>query len=183
MHGAGAEGRIRPSANTVEVTPDQVQPFPLPSMPQMVTGRPAAADQRSLLGASNYAATKRHVSLARNWVRTIFADVVDDDTLYDLSLCADEMVDNGRKHGRQDGVISVAAYLTLTTAQLEVTNDGPGDTFPHVTSNTVTEEGHGLMIVAALSARCGRYLNHDRDQVVWCEFPIKAQTHEGSPHV
>ena len=140
----------------------------------MVAGPPIAANRRSLLGETTYAATKRSVALAKNWVRTIFAGAVNDDTLYDLSLCADELVDNGRKHGRKSGVISVAAYLTATTALLEVINDGLGATSPHVAANRVTEEGHGLMIVAAVSARCGRYLNHDRCQVVWCEFPRRA---------
>jgi two-component sensor histidine kinase len=139
-----------------------------------VAGPPRAADRRSLLGTSNYAATKQNVALAKNWVRTIFAGAVDDDTLYDLCLCADELVDNGRKHGRKDGVISIAAYLTATTALLEVINDRLGATAPRVTANKVTEEGHGLMIVAAVSACCGRYLNHDRDQVVWCELPRRA---------
>jgi anti-sigma regulatory factor (Ser/Thr protein kinase) len=151
--------------------PGQAQPPMSAATPEMAAGPPSAGDRRSLLGTSDYAATEKHVSLARNWVRAICAGTVDDDTLYDLSLCADEMVDNGRKHGRTDGVISVAAYLTATTVQLEVTNAVLGTTSPHVTANKVTEEGHGLMIVAAVSARCGKYLNGDKDQVVWCEFP------------
>jgi two-component sensor histidine kinase len=112
-----------------------------------------------------------NVVLAKSWVRTIFAGAVDEDALYDLVLCADELVDNGRKHGRKDGLISVAAYLTATTVLLEVTNDGLGATSPHVTVDEAAEEGRGLMIVAAVSARCGSYLNHDTAQVVWCEFP------------
>lgn len=131
-------------------------------------------DRSSLLGATKYAATKMNVVLAKNWVRTIVADVVDEDTLYDLALCADELVDNGRKHGRRDGVISVAAYLTPTSVLLEVVNEGLGATSPHVTADKEAEEGRGLMIVAAVSARCGSYLNHDTAQVVWCEFPITA---------
>lgn len=136
----------------------------------MVDG-PPTADRRSLLGATKYAATAMNVMLAKNWVRTICADSVDEDALFDLVLCADELVDNGRKHGRTDGLISVAAYLTATTVQLEVTNDGHGATSPHVTADKAAEDGRGLMIVAAVSARCGSYLNHDTAQVVWCEFP------------
>jgi anti-sigma regulatory factor (Ser/Thr protein kinase) len=164
-------GRMRPPPDGVGGASEEVQLDPSAVAPQLVAGPPMAAARRSLLGATNYAATKKNVALARSWVRAIFAGVVDDETLYDLSLCADELVDNGRKHGRGDGEISVAAYLTATTALLEVINDGLGTTSPYVTANDVTEEGHGLMIVAAVSARCGRYLNHDGGQVVWCEFP------------
>jgi two-component sensor histidine kinase len=130
-----------------------------------------ATDTRSLLGASNYAATKKQVSLAKCWVRETVTGMVDDEVLYDLSLCADEIVDNARKHGRADGVISVALYLRDEAVRLEVTNDSLGITVPQVTENLLTEEGHGMKIVDALAMCWGKYEMGDRDQVVWCEFP------------
>lgn len=129
------------------------------------------ADAGCVLGVDSYAPTKQQASLAKHWARQIFAGLVDDETLYDLSLCAVELVDNARKHGCPHGVISVAAYLTDDTVGFEVANDVQGITVPHVTDNLLTEEGHGLTIIAALATRWGRYLNRDQRQVVWCEFP------------
>lgn len=171
-------GRLRPSPEVVQITPEQVQPDPFASTPQMVPG-PPQVDRSSLLGRANYAATKKDVVLAKNWVRSVFAGAVDEDTIGDLALCADELVDNGRKHGRTDGVISVAAYLTAGSVLLEVVNDALGTTSPRVTVDTAAEEGRGLMIVAAVSARCGSYLNHDTAQVVWCEFERRPQPAHG----
>jgi anti-sigma regulatory factor (Ser/Thr protein kinase) len=128
-------------------------------------------DTRCLLDASNYAATEQQVSQARRWVRETAANRVDDETLYDLSLCASELVDNARKHGPEDGVITVAIYLTVETVRLEVTDDTLGATVPHVTDNFETVDGHGLMIVSAIAERWGKYINRDKYQVVWCEFP------------
>jgi anti-sigma regulatory factor (Ser/Thr protein kinase) len=132
-----------------------------------------ATDTRSLLDASNYAATKQQVSMAKNWVRETAKKLVDDETLYDLSLCADEIVDNARKHGRVDDVISVALYVSDDTVRLEVTNDSLGVSVPHVTENLLTVEGHGMMIVDALAMRWGKDETSDPDQLVWCEFPRK----------
>lgn len=123
--------------------------------------------------ASDYPATKHQVSKARRWAREAVNGLVDDETAYDLSLCAGEMSDNARKHGRADGVISVALYLTEADIRLVVTNDGSGSTVPHVTDNLVTEEGHGLKIVAAVAAEWGAYATADHKQVVWCQFPRK----------
>lgn len=134
-------------------------------------------DTRSLIGASNYAASKPQVSLAKRWVRETVSGLVDDETLYDLALCADELVDNARKHGRPDGVISVALYVEGGTVRLEVTNDSLGTTVPRVTENLLTEEGHGLKIVDALAKRWGKYETEERHQVVWCEFPAQP-THD-----
>jgi two-component sensor histidine kinase len=130
-----------------------------------------ATETWSLLGASNYAATKQHVAVAKGWVREAVKDMVDGETLYDLSLCADELADNARKHGRADGVILVALYLSDDTVRLEVTNDSLGITVPRVTENLLTEEGHGLKIVDAVAMCWGKYQTGDRDQIVWCEFP------------
>jgi two-component sensor histidine kinase len=130
-----------------------------------------ATETWSLLGASNYAATKQQVPMAKRWVRERVEGLVDGETLYDLSLCADELADNARKHGRADGVISVALYLGEDTVRLEVTNSSLGITVPRVTENLLTEEGHGLKIVDAVAVRWGKYETRDREQVVWCEFP------------
>ncbi|HEU5156034.1 MAG TPA: ATP-binding protein [Streptosporangiaceae bacterium] len=141
-------------------------------------------DTRYLLDASNYAATTHQVSLARRWVRKKATGFVDDESLYDLCCCAGELVDNARKHGRSDGAISVALYLIDSAIRLEVTNDDIGDTVPRVTNNTLTVDGHGLQIVSELAARWGNELSPEhRTQVVWCEFPRKAHTHEDTTHV
>ena len=132
-----------------------------------------AIDTQSLLGASNYAATTQQVSMAKTWVRDTAKGPVDDETLYDLSLCAAEIVDIARKHGRSDGVISVELYLTDDTVRLEVTNDRLGTSVPCVTDNLYTVEGHGMQIVEALAMRWGKEETSDRDQLVWCEFPRK----------
>jgi two-component sensor histidine kinase len=133
-------------------------------------------DTRYLLGTSEYAATKQQVSSARHWVRETIKGLIDDDTAYDLSLCAVELADNARKHGRPLGVISVALYLTDDLVRLEVANDRSGAAaVPHVTDNVLTEEGHGLRIVSAVAAAWGRYANGAVRQVVWCQFPRKTQ--------
>ncbi len=132
-----------------------------------------ATDTQSLVDASNYAPTKQQVSMAKTWVRDTASGLVDDETLYDLALCAAEIVDNARKHGRSEGVISVELYLTDDTVRLEVTNDSLGISVPLVTDNLYTVEGHGMQIVAALAARWGKGETSDRDQLVWCEFPRK----------
>jgi two-component sensor histidine kinase len=130
-----------------------------------------AMDTWSLLGASNYAATREQVAMARRWVRETVEGLVNDESRYDLSLCADELADNARKHGRTDGVISLRLYVDAETVRLEVANDSLGITVPCVTENLLTEEGHGLKIVEAVAARWGSYGAGDHDQVVWCEFP------------
>jgi anti-sigma regulatory factor (Ser/Thr protein kinase) len=78
-----------------------------------------ATDTRSLLDASNYAATKQQVSMAKTWVRDTARGIVDDETLYDLSVCTAEIVDNAHKYGRSDDAISVEVYLTDDTVRLE----------------------------------------------------------------
>jgi two-component sensor histidine kinase len=128
-------------------------------------------DARSLFDASNYAATTQQVSSAKLWVRKAAEGLVAGEALYDLSLCAAELVDNARKHGRADGVISVALYVNGDTVRLEVTNEALGVSVPHVTENLLTEDGHGMKIVEALAMRWGRCVTGDRNQVVWCEFP------------
>lgn len=133
-------------------------------------------DTRCLLEASNYAATIEQVSRAKSWVRETVAGCVDGEILYDLSLCATELVDNARKHGPNDGVISVAIYLTAETVLLEVTDDTTGATVPHVTDNFLAEEGHGLKIVSALARRWGRYISRAQNQVVWCDFPRSSES-------
>jgi two-component sensor histidine kinase len=129
-------------------------------------------DTRCFL-ASEYTATKHDVSMARCWVREAVKGLVDAETAYDLSLCAAELVDNARKHGRPEGVISVVLSLTDDSVRLDVTNDGSGATVPQVTDNVLTEDGHGLKIVSSVAAEWGRYEIPDRKQVVWCQFPRK----------
>lgn len=131
-----------------------------------------ATDTQSLLGASNYSATTQQVSMAKTWVRDTASGLVDDETLYDLSLCAAEIVDNARKHGRSDGVISVELYLADDKLRLEVTNDRSGSSVPCVTENLYTVDGHGMQIVAALAMHWGKEAG-DRAQLVWCEFQRK----------
>jgi two-component sensor histidine kinase len=132
-----------------------------------------ATDTQSLLDASNYAATTQQVSMAKTWVRDTARGLVDDETLYDLALCAAEIVDNARKHGRSDGAILVELYLTDDTVRLEVTNDSLGISVPYVTDSLYTVEGHGMQIVEALAAHWGKEKTSDHDQLVWCEFPRK----------
>ena len=127
-------------------------------------------DMRSFL-AGEYAATARQVSAARHWVHETVNGLVDDETAYDLSLCAVELADNARKHGRSNGVISVALHLTEDTVRLEVTNERAGTTIPHVTDNLLTEEGHGLRIVSSVAQKWGHHSTPDLKQVVWCQFP------------
>jgi anti-sigma regulatory factor (Ser/Thr protein kinase) len=127
-------------------------------------------DTHCLLYASNYAATEQQVSMARGWVRSTADRFVDNEALYDLSVCASELADNARKHGA-GSVISVSLYLTDKAVRLEVTNDCTGDTVPHVTDNRLAVDGHGLQIVSKLAVRWGCEVNDEHDQIVWCEFP------------
>jgi len=137
------------------------------------------ADAPSLLGVKNYAATPQQVSQARHWVRGVLAQRVDDGTLFDIALCAGELVDNARKHGRSDGVITVSVYTGADMIRLEVMDDGSAVTVPHVTENLVTEDGHGLKIIAHLAGRWGRHKDHDLNQIVWCEFSVPNATKGG----
>jgi two-component sensor histidine kinase len=126
--------------------------------------------QSALLGTSNYVATVEHVSHAKYWIRQTLAGRVDADTLFDISLCVVELVDNARKHGPAGGVISVAVYKHHETVRLQVTDDGSNETAPHVTENYLTVDGHGLRIVSNVTKRWGSYRRHDHRQTVWCEF-------------
>ncbi|HEU5161182.1 MAG TPA: ATP-binding protein [Streptosporangiaceae bacterium] len=127
-------------------------------------------DARSLLGVGTYAATPRQVSLARHWVRGLLAPHVDDGTLFDIALCAGELVDNARKHGCPDGAITVSVYVGAGTIRLEVMDDGSAETIPHVAGNCLAEDGHGLQIISHLACRWGRRKDQGGNQVVWCEF-------------
>jgi anti-sigma regulatory factor (Ser/Thr protein kinase) len=127
-------------------------------------------DSKSLLGTSTYMATEQHVSVARRWVRDLLSSHVDEETLYDVTLCAAELGDNARKHGPKGGAISVAVYLCGDVVRLEVINDAMSPTRPHVTDACFSTEGHGLQIVSALAKDWGVYENDDLEQVVWCEL-------------
>jgi anti-sigma regulatory factor (Ser/Thr protein kinase) len=136
------------------------------------------ADKRSLLGVNNYAATPQQVSLARHWVRGLLAQRVDDETLFDIAVCAGELLDNARKHGRADGVITASVYMGADTIRLEVMDDGSALTVPHVTESLETEDGRGLKIVATLASRWGRHKDRDLNQIVWCEFSVPKERDE-----
>lgn len=127
-------------------------------------------DSKYLLGASTYTATEQHVSVARRWVRDLLSGHVDEETLYDVTLCAAELADNARKHGPKGGAISVGVYLCSNIVRLEVTNDAVSLTRPHVTNAWFSTEGHGLQIVSEVAKDWGVYENDDLDLVVWCEL-------------
>jgi two-component sensor histidine kinase len=132
--------------------------------PVMVMG------SKRLLGTSTYTATERHVSVARRWVRDLLSGHIDEETLYDVTLCAAELADNARKHGPKSGAISVAVYRCGDIVRLEVTNDAVSLSRPHVTDACFSTEGHGLQIVSDLAKDWGVYENDDLEQVVWCEL-------------
>lgn len=127
-------------------------------------------DAKYLLGVRNYAATKHQVSQAKLWIREILAGRVDKETLFDVSLCVVELVDNARKHGRADGVISVSVYASTDLIRIEVAGESAGETVPRVTGNLLTEDGHGLKIVSGVAKQWGAHQDGDLNQVVWCEF-------------
>jgi two-component sensor histidine kinase len=127
-------------------------------------------DSKCLLGTSTYTGTKQNVSLARRWVRELLSGHVDEETLYDVALCATELSDNARKHGPRGGSISLGVYLRDDIVRLEVTNDAVSLTRPHVTDAWFSTEGHGLQIVSDVAKEWGAYENDDREQVVWCEL-------------
>jgi anti-sigma regulatory factor (Ser/Thr protein kinase) len=127
-------------------------------------------DSKCLLGTSRYTAAEQHVSVARCWVRALLSGHVDEETLYDATLCTAELADNARKHGPRDGAISVAVYLRDDIVRLEVTNDAVSLTVPHVTDAGFSAEGHGLQIVSNVAKDWGVYENEDLEQVVWCEL-------------
>ena len=127
-------------------------------------------DAKCLLGTSTYTATEQHVSVARRWVRGLLSGHVDEETLYDVTLCAAELSDNARKHGPMGGDISVAVYLCGNVVRVEVTNDAASVTRPHVTDAWLSTEGHGLQIVSDVAKDWGVYENDDLDLVVWCEL-------------
>ncbi|HEU5159205.1 MAG TPA: ATP-binding protein [Streptosporangiaceae bacterium] len=130
-------------------------------------------DARRLLGVSNYAATPQQVSYAKIWVRKVLADHVDQDTIFDVSLCVVELVDNARKHGRADGLITVSVYMAIDTIRAEVTDGGSAATVPRVTDKLLTEDGHGLKIVSEVADQWGSHQDPDLNRVVWCEFRRK----------
>jgi two-component sensor histidine kinase len=127
-------------------------------------------DSKFLLGTSTYTATEQHVSVARRWVRALLSGHVDEETLYDVTLCTAELADNARKHGPKSGAISVAVYRCGDIVRLEVTNDAVSLSRPHVTDACFSTEGHGLQIVSDLAKDWGVYENDDLEQVVWCEL-------------
>jgi anti-sigma regulatory factor (Ser/Thr protein kinase) len=127
-------------------------------------------DARRLLGVSNYAATTQQVSFAKLWIRKTLAGRVDQDTIFDVSLCVVELVENARKHGPADGSITVALYMSTDVIRVEVTDEGSEETVPRVTDNLLTEDGHGLKIVSEVAKQWGSHQDADRKRVVWCEF-------------
>jgi anti-sigma regulatory factor (Ser/Thr protein kinase) len=128
-------------------------------------------DSKCLLGASTYTATtEQHVTVARRWIRDLLSSHVDEETLYDVTLCTAELADNARKHGPQGGAVSVAVYLCSNIVRLEVTNDAVSLTRPHVTDAGFSTHGHGLQIVSEIAKDWGVYENDDLDLVVWCEL-------------
>lgn len=137
-------------------------------------------DSKHLLGMSTCTATEQNVSVARRWVRELLSGRVDEETLYDVTLCAAELGDNARKHGPEGGVVSVAVYLGGNVVRLEVTNDAVSLTRPHVTDACFSTEGHGLQIVADLAKDWGAYENDDLEQVVWCELHADVAVATGS---
>ena len=140
------------------------------AQPQIVKGGPVMVmDAKRLLGTNTFAATEQHVSVARRWVRDLLSGHIDEETLYDVTLCAAELADNARKHGPTGGAISAAVYLCGNVVRLEVTNDAVSLTRPHVTDAWFSTEGHGLQIVSDLAKDWGTYENDDLEQVVWCE--------------
>lgn len=127
-------------------------------------------DARRLLGVSNYAATTQQVSLAKHWIRKMLVGRVNQDTIFDVSLCTVELVDNARKHGPGDGVITVSLYMGSDVIRLEVTDAGSKETVPRVLDNLLTVDGHGLQIVSEVAKQWGSHQDRDLNQVVWCEF-------------
>jgi two-component sensor histidine kinase len=127
-------------------------------------------DARCLLGVRLYAATTRQVRMAKLWIREILAGHVDKETLFDVSLCVVELVDNARKHGRADGVIRVSVYTSVDMIRIVVTGESRGETVPRVTDKLLTEDGHGLKIVSGVAKQWGSHQDRDLNQVVWCEF-------------
>src|SRR5262245_11585478 len=107
-------------------------------------------DARRLLGVSNYAATTQQVSFAKVWIRRMLAGRVDEEILFDISLCAVELVDNARKHSHADRRITASLYMGTDTIRLEVANEDSRHSVPRVTDNLLTEDGHGLKIVSEL---------------------------------
>jgi two-component sensor histidine kinase len=139
-------------------------------------------DERRLLGVSNYAATPQQVSFAKMWIRKVLADRVDQETLFDVSLCTVELADNARKHGPADGLITVSLYESKATIRLEVANEDSRQSIPRVTNNLLTEDGHGLKIVSKIAEQWGSHQDPDLKRIVWCEFPCqsgKQNTKEG----
>ncbi|HZB31866.1 MAG TPA: ATP-binding protein [Streptosporangiaceae bacterium] len=127
-------------------------------------------EARRLLGVSEYAATPQQVSFAKSWIRNVLADRVAQDTIFDVSLCVVELVDNARKHGPADGLITVALYMNADVIRVEVTDGGSPETVPRVTDNWLTEDGHGLKIVSEVAEQWGSHQDPDLNRVVWCEF-------------
>jgi two-component sensor histidine kinase len=129
-------------------------------------------DPKCPLGTSLYTATEQQVSVARRWVRDLLSGHVDEETLYDVTLCTAELADNARKHGPKNGAISIGVYLCGDIVRLEVINDAVSSTRPHVTDAWLNTEGHGLQIVSAVAKDWGSYENDDLDLVVWCELHL-----------
>jgi anti-sigma regulatory factor (Ser/Thr protein kinase) len=130
-------------------------------------------DERRLLGVSKYTTTTQQVSFAKVWVRKVLAGRVDQDTIFDVSLCVVELVDNARKHGPADGVITVSLYMSTDVIRVEITDGGSQETVPCVTDNLLTEDGHGLKIVSEVAKQWGSHQDPALNRVVWCEFRRK----------
>lgn len=84
-------------------------------------------------------------------------------------LVASELISNSVAAASGDEV-GLELVLTPRSLIVKASDDGPGIPAASSTDDPLAENGRGLALVAALSARTGYYFTDDGRKVVWSEI-------------
>ncbi|MEU5881085.1 ATP-binding protein [Spirillospora sp. NPDC047279] len=124
----------------------------------------------NVLGTISLPGVARSAPQARTFVRRLagLSELpFDDETVADMQLCVDELVANACEHtaSGRGGRVTVTVSRGRDRLRVSVIDDGGAVTKPCVHHDLDGENGRGLRLVDALSARWGV-----EDTTVWVEF-------------
>ncbi len=171
--GALANWRIRPGpderkgtvmSTAAELAPQSARRSQVPGVralrlvsPHSDTPPPAAADGRRNLPLTGEepaslafcfpSGVPLHAQCARTWLRTLLAQVWEEDSAYRVALAAHEVIANGAVHGA--GVVRVSVAVTPCELLIDVCDDSPALPQRRATE-AGAESGRGLDIVERL---------------------------------